>query len=316
MDTTQEIRPAWDSFPAPMIMHPQLKHCQSFIVLHGRGSTAQKFGPALLSTVSTLANQTLQMAFPHAKIIFPTASRNRATIYKRSYTHQWFDNWHLEDATRRQDLMGDGLLASIGYIHSLLQAEIKVVGKENVVLWGLSQGCAASLSALLTWDGEPFAAVVGMCGWLPYSNLLLDVIREDNSESSWDPFSQDEYSEESHFDKKDTGIREELSLQNSRNQEAKLDLPMQAVAFLKNELQMEGIAGTVFQNIPVFLGHGTEDEKVNVELGREAKTCLQMMGADIQLVEYQDCGHWYSEEMLQDIFNFLRHKLNPTPTEG
>lgn len=39
---------------------------------------------------------------------------------------------------------------------------------QNVILGGLSQGCAAALIATLLWDGEPLAAAFGMCGWLPY----------------------------------------------------------------------------------------------------------------------------------------------------
>ncbi|KAK0727463.1 Alpha/Beta hydrolase protein [Lasiosphaeria miniovina] len=48
-----------------------------------------------------------------------------------------------------------------------------VGGAQNVVLVGLSQGCVASLVALLLWDGEPLAAAVGMCGWLPFVSHLL-----------------------------------------------------------------------------------------------------------------------------------------------
>jgi len=92
------------------------------------------------------------------------------------------DNWHLEAYTKAQHLMVDGLNGSCGYIHGLLEAEIEAVGKENVVLWGLSQGCATSLASLLVWDGEPFAAVVGMCGWLPFGNLMVMIAggAEDN----------------------------------------------------------------------------------------------------------------------------------------
>lgn len=49
------------------------------------------------------------------------------------------------------------------------------MGKENMVLWGLSQGCATSLASLLVWDGEPFAGIVGICEWLPYANEMLRI---------------------------------------------------------------------------------------------------------------------------------------------
>ena len=66
-------------FPAPTIIQPQQEHRQTLIILHGRGSYASKFGPPLLET--TVDGQTLQSTFPHAKIIFPTAAKSKATIY-------------------------------------------------------------------------------------------------------------------------------------------------------------------------------------------------------------------------------------------
>jgi predicted esterase len=52
-----------------------------------------------------------------------------------------------------------------------------------------------------------------------------------------------------------------------------------------------------------------EDEKVPIKLGREVETCLNLLGADVQMVEYNNLGHWYSDEMLGDIFEFLKDKL-------
>ena len=284
-------------FPAPIIVSPQLKHRQTFIILHGRGSTAEIFGPPLLE-MATASGERLQSAFPRAKIIFLTASRNRATIYKRSYTHQWFDGWHMTDRTKRQDLMRDGLHKCCEYVHGILHREIELVGKESVVLWGLSQGCAASLVALLTWDGDPFAATVGMCGYLPFANHIEDIVKGNNSNSSEDedPFSH------SGDEDDDNHIFEKGNL-------VKQDLPTQAITFLRVEVDMEDKTGMVFRKVPLFLGHGTKDDKVAIEIGREAKTCLDLLRADVQMVEYEGLGHWYSEKMLGDIFGFLRKKL-------
>lgn len=300
------------SFPPTMIIQPRLEHRQSFIILHGRGSTADKFAPGLLSASSASENEHLQSAFPHAKLVFPTASSNRATIYKRSYTHQWFDNWHLEDVTRRQDLMRAGLRTSVAHIHSLLQAEIEIVGKGNVVLWGLSQGCATSLSALLAWDGEPFAAVVGMCGWMPFSNILLEIARVDDAESAWDPFAcDDSVGEDTSSYPIDENMEniERYAPGSNENKSAKLSLPEQAVVFFRNEIEIEGETRMACGDIPVFLGHGMDDDKVSIELGREAQSCLELIGIDVQLVEYANCGHSCSSEMLRDIFIFLRRVL-------
>jgi predicted esterase len=84
---------------------------------------------------------------------------------------------------------------------------------------------------------------------------------------------------------------------------------------LRETVDMEDATGMVFQKIPMFLGHGTEDEKVSVELGREAKRALDLMGMDVQMKEYEDLGHWYSEKMLRDIFRFIKEKLEIEETE-
>ncbi|KAK3366115.1 Alpha/Beta hydrolase protein [Lasiosphaeria ovina] len=205
--------PVRGSFSEPLVVEPLLGslHKQTFILLHGRGSSAAKFGPTLLQTPFLLplplpengqhqqpssssskcdtedgAGQhkditTLAAAFPHARFVFPTAPRGRATIYKRSLVRQWFDSWHVDSprhaaaAAVHEGMMVDGLQQTVGYLHGLVRREMALVGgAQNVVLGGLSQGCAASLVALLLWDGEPLAAAVGMCGWLPFMSHLLN----------------------------------------------------------------------------------------------------------------------------------------------
>ncbi|CAG8949567.1 hypothetical protein HYFRA_00007800 [Hymenoscyphus fraxineus] len=183
-------------FPPPVIVPPKEDHRHTFIILHGRGSTAEKFGPPLLESCTTLGEK-LQDAFPHAKLIFLTASKNRATIYKRTYTHQWFDFWHMDSRFKRQELMVDGLhkaptlgISSCKYIHEILQRETEQIGR-NIVLWGLSQGCATSLIALLTWNGSPFAATVGMCGYLPLTNHMDDIMKTGSDSDDGNPFGHD-----------------------------------------------------------------------------------------------------------------------------
>jgi predicted esterase len=292
-------------FPEPIVVSPQQEHRQTFIILHGRGSTAEKFDTPLLEMASS-SGEKLPSAFPHTKFIFLTASRNRATIYKRSLTHQWFDHWHMEEPNKRQDLMRAGLHKSCEYLHGILKQEIEVIGKENVVLWGLSQGCATSLTALLTWDGGPFTAIVGMCGYLPFASHIEDIAKGNGSEDDDNLFGQEDDDDDpfSH-----SGDEEDDNDVSEKDQSGKQDLPTQAITFLRDEIDMEDKAGMVFRNVPVFLGHGTEDEKVPIEIGRGAKTFFDLLGADVQMVEYEGLGHWCSDKMLGDIFGFLREKL-------
>ncbi|TVY58696.1 Acyl-protein thioesterase 1 [Lachnellula cervina] len=296
-------------FPDPVIISPRLEHQHTFIILHGRGSTAKNFAPPLLETTAP-SGETIETAFPHAKLIFLSASMNRATIYKRSLTHQWFDHWHMEEPNKRQDLMRAGLRKSARYVHGILGREIEEVGEGNVVLWGLSQGCATSLVALLTWGGRPFAATVGMCGYLPFANHIEDIAKGGSSEDGDDIFGEEGDDDDDPFcNSGDEDEDEDDSDGFEKDRSVKQDLPTQAVTFLRDEIDMEDKAGMAFREVPVFMGHGTEDEKVPIELGREARTCLDLLGADVKMVEYEGLGHWYSKEMLGDIFSFLRERL-------
>lgn len=302
-------------YPTPLIIGPlQLPHKQTFILLHGRGSSGPKFGPDLLETpiappppLPTTPNEsspptltlnlTLPLAFPHARFVFPTAPLRRATIYHRARTRQWFDNWALVDppATAREELQLDGLRETTAYLHKLLHEEIDRVpgGAGSVVLGGLSQGCAASLVATLLWEGERLGGVVGMCGWFPLAEGLLAVVGgvggDEGVEGGWDPFARDEGGEE------DAG--------------GVVEPVVAAVDWLRDELQLESTAsedGTlVFQGIPVFLGHGVEDEIVNVVLGRRASECLGEMKREVSWKEYEGLGHWYSGDMLRDMVDFI-----------
>lgn len=53
------------------------------------------------------------------------------------------------------------------------------------------------------------------------------------------------------------------------------------------------------------MGHSTDNEKLNIELRRDARTCLQLIRAEVQSTGYLNCGHWYSSETARDIFIFL-----------
>ena len=97
-----------------------------------------------------------------------------------------------------------------------------------------------------------------------------------------------------------------------------IDLPAEAVAWLSEELDFPTARSSSpstfhpFQRIPIFLAHGTEDEKVNVELGRQARDFLAVLGAKVEWREYEDLGHWYSGQMLGDLVDFLTGKTDRT----
>lgn len=292
VDTHKNTKPA--AYPEPLVVLPSLAHKQTIVALHGRGSNAQAFGPLLLST-KIPDGRTLKTALPHAKFVFPTASKRRAQTYNRSIIHQWFDNGPLSTPTEREELMIEELCETSIYIHRLLREAAKEVGAENVVLGGLSQGCAASLVSLLTWEGEPLAAAFGMCGWLPLRQHLADIADPQTpTDHGEDPFARETGGDQG------------------------FDLPGQAIAWMKGKLTLPATRTSLvvaqatassmflpFQHVPFFIAHGTEDDKVKVELGFEARECLTVLQADVTWREYENLGHWYSEQMLGDLVDFL-----------
>ncbi|KAF7508059.1 hypothetical protein GJ744_009641 [Endocarpon pusillum] len=303
-------KPASSHCPGVLVKGPVSGvHRQSFIILHGRGSNALTFGPVLLETpIPGYGN--LASAFPNAKFIFPTASKRRAGIYKRSLINQWFDNWSLATPESYEELQNDGLRETSKYIHGLVKAEVEKVGASNVVLGGLSQGCAASLVSLLLWEGETLAAGVGMCGWLPYRKKMEAVLRnQDLGASSADEDEDDDIFQRAGDDQNEQGEDAKGDKEQESNE---LTSPMiKAVGFLRDEIEFPRTtdaaapADLKLQNIPIFLGHGVLDEKVSIDLGRSAAGFLEAMEVDVQWKEYASLGHWYSEDMLRDMVLFL-----------
>jgi len=273
-------------YPEPLVIYSTLEHYQTFIILHGRGSNAEEFGPDLLETLISSSQRFLD-AFPHAKFIFPTASKRRALAYNRSIINQWFDNGSLQTPDERPELQIEGLRETGAYIHGLLRQEIAAVGQGNVVLGGLSQGCAATLISLLTWDGEPLPAAFGMCGWLPFRKQMDDIGQSIS------------------LSKNSTADQDDL-FGNARASKD-LDPPTEAVAFLREELDMPVKQPSLsFQRTPLFLGHGGMDGKVPIELGEDAANCLKGMGVAVSWNEYIRLGHWYSTPMLTNLVEFIR----------
>ena len=249
---------------------------------------------------------TLPQAFPHAKFIFPTASARRAIIYKRKEIHQWFDNWHVEAPTEREELQIDGLRETSSFVHDLLKAEIAVVGAKNVVLGGLSQGCAAALVSILLWEGETLAAVFGMCGWLPFRKHMQDIVEPtigtgDGAEDH-DPFAQDGKSPSTRFMTPPAKWSFEENLDSAQSSPIQ-----QAVDFLRDELELPKKGETLpFQHTPTFLGHGIEDDRVSINLSREAECCIRSLGGKTNFSTYEGLGHWYSPEPLRVVVHFVQ----------
>jgi predicted esterase len=287
----------------PLVVAPKATHKTTLIVLHGRGSTAEKFAEPLLTNPVSPSSSTAENSnsfhdqFPNTKFIFPTAPLRRAVIFQRSLTHQWFDNWSLTETELKEHLQIPGLRETSAYLHNLLETEIGDVGAQNVVLMGLSQGCAASIVAALLWEGKAFGALVGMCGYLPFRKGMCNAMEDEEDDDEDSLVGSDDNEEEDMFERDSEEADERTKFGR-------------AIEWLREELQtpQSDVEKKVppIQSIPIFMGHGAEDEKVPCDIGRSAAEFLGELDVTVTWEEYHELGHWYSADMLWDITQFLR----------
>ncbi|KAI0127791.1 phospholipase/carboxylesterase [Xylariales sp. AK1849] len=285
---------------SPFVVEPRSRHTHTFILLHGLGSNGRDFGRDLLETGVTSDGRKLKELLSGAKFVFPTARRRRSSAFGRAKLTLWFDIASLEDPALRRDTQLQGLAESVQEILDLIETESSNVAYENIILGGLSHGCAMALSCLLALD-HPIGGFVGMSGWLPFQTDLEDTIKgeedlgvDDNPFGSDDPDNPVVTSDERHREEQDPTIqavkmfRDLLSLPD-------LDRPSRSNSAIST---------------PVFLGHGSADEKVKPQLGENAYRTLELVGYNVSWMSYRDHGHWYKiPDEIDDIVGFLRDEL-------
>ncbi|PVH99421.1 phospholipase/carboxylesterase [Periconia macrospinosa] len=272
-------------------------HTQTFILLHGLGSNGEKFGRELLDTGISSNDQSLQTAFPSAKFIFPTAKTLRVTALKRSRVPAWFDMYSLGDRMLREDVQIDGLIESSEYIRSIIKHEMQEssLQPENIVLGGISNGCALGLTTLLSLD-FPIGAFVGLCARLPFRDDIEDVIRHAGAVARDGDNDQVVFGEED-----DAEVSEPQ------------DATGQALDFVRDLVSLDSRTNVVSMTspltTPVFLGHGKKDEVVPHNFGKDVAETLTSLNVDVTWRLYPDLAHWYEiPGEIDDILAFLRDK--------
>ncbi|KAL9099631.1 MAG: hypothetical protein Q9187_009471 [Circinaria calcarea] len=294
--------------PEPLVIQPSAQHTHTIILLHGRGSNAERFAfdkstpakPGILESRGS-SDQTLQQLFPGMKFIFPTASLRRSTARKRMLMNIWFDNSTFEDPFAREELQVDGLGENITAIHRMIWAEAHALSSlRKVFLGGLSQGCAMALHVLLGLTTEELnvdvglGGFVGMSGWLPFQSSLEEIVAHSSpsksEESDDDPFaseSEDLGEEDDEDVKVGRFIREEIIGATAREKGA-----------------------VAFRSTPVFLGHGDQDNVVRLEYGQKIRQILEALGLDVTWRIYEGQGHWYKiPDEIDHVAEFLAKHL-------
>ncbi|KIH94166.1 phospholipase/carboxylesterase [Sporothrix brasiliensis 5110] len=284
--------------PAPFVIEPTAPHTHTFILLHGLGSNGEKFGRELLETGIGSDGLDLPSRFPGAKFIFPTSRRRRSTAFRRSMLTQWFDIASPDDLSDRSHKQLAGLRESFAEILAIVEAQADCgvdagIPRQNIVLGGLSQGCAMALICLIALE-RPIGRFVGMSGWLPFQ-------KEIEARAGAGAAAVDRSELESVL----------LGGANTAKYGPHRSLA-NGIDYVRELLQLENVVsdGThAILSTPVFLGHGTADDKVKISLGEAAQYTMCRLGFDVAWKAYAEQGHWYKiPDEIDDIVAFVSTK--------
>jgi predicted esterase len=283
-----------DHAAGPYIVESKGRHMQTFILLHGLGSNGHKFGSELLRTGKTNTGDTLPEAYPNAKFVFPTAGRRRCQALGRVRLNSWFNFASFEDFSYRRELQLDGLQESAKEILAILEAEIKSVPQENIILGGISQGYTMSISVLLCLD-HPLGGFIGMSGGMPYQEDLENVTSDDASGDDENPFASDE---------DPTKPQEPIVKAMMYWRDLLCLSPAEVLDKRSTSLKT-----------PILLGHGKSDDKIPFAVGQEASQTLSKLGLNVIWREYDE-GHWYKiPEQIDDIVSFIQSSVGWNDSE-
>lgn len=216
--------------------------------------------------------------------MFPTAPLARATKYRRSLIHQWYEGTGDWEPEARGNMR-----PSIEYIHKLLKNEIERLKGDagNVVLIGFSQGGAMALMSWLLWEGQSLGAVVMMSGFMPLAETLM-------------------------ADDLGDGVPEDGLFERGSEEEAKTPL-QRAIDELREEAELDRappMSSFPFLKTPVFAGHGRKDEDIDYCHGLSAAKCLERMGVEVEFKTYLVLKHWCCPEELGHVTQFINQKLD------
>ncbi|KAI0483499.1 acyl-protein thioesterase [Xylaria cf. heliscus] len=284
------------------IVEPTAGHTHTIILLHGLSSNGEKFGKEFLETGRTTNGMTLPELFPGTRFVFPTAKRRRSSAFGRKRLTQWFDIARLPDPSYRKETQLQGLAESALEIRGLLQQEMTRVSPANIILGGISQGCAMSLSVLLSLE-SPLAGYIGLCGYLPFQQDIEDAVR------GWGEAQNSANDDDNPF-----AVSDDEGAQPA-------DPTVRAVTFERELLGLDPLPNATTRqttlSTPIFLGHGDVDEKKPHVLGEAAAHTMRAAGYDVDWRLYVGLGHWYKiPEEIDDIVNFIREKVGWEMTDS
>jgi predicted esterase len=216
----------------------------------------------------------------------------------RNAMHIWFNNSSFDDPFEREELQIQGLAENFQYISQLILIEAQALTLRKVFLGGLSQGCAMTLHMLLGFDADGYDSdirlgrFIGMSGWLPFQGAVNDLLSTGAGEGediTENPFASD----------------------NKVNIDLEDDLGTKVARFIRKNIMDASTCNKellVYRRIPIFLGHGDQDDIVELDYGNNAMVALRSLGLGISWKVYEQQGHWYKvPDTIDDIAEFLEN---------
>ncbi|KAI0906433.1 Phospholipase/carboxylesterase [Ustulina deusta] len=142
------------------------QHTHTVIFLHGRSSSARELSQQLWETHDR-RGESVQHIFPSVKWIFPQADEVYVERLQQ-YLREWSDLWDTRNPDERPELQIPGLRDAVPQLVRLIWNEASIVGLQNIILVGISQGCATAVQALLNLQGgnSRLCAFIGLSGWM------------------------------------------------------------------------------------------------------------------------------------------------------
>lgn len=86
---------------------------------------------------------------------------------------QCFDIWDIKVPSYKQELQIPDLRESMAQILAILK-EAEIVPLQNIILGGISQGCATAIMTLLS-TGIMLGGFIGLSGWLPFQEHITSI---------------------------------------------------------------------------------------------------------------------------------------------
>ncbi|XP_078000913.1 lysophospholipase-like protein 1 [Glandiceps talaboti] len=188
-----------------IVAQTQRKHTASVIFLHGSGDT----GDGVRAWLRELLGEDL--AFPHIKIIYPTAPTRPYTPMMGQMSTVWFDRLRIANNVPENQETIDTMAQTLG---ELIDIEVSEgIQKQRIILGGFSMG--GTMAMHLGYRFHPdVAGVFSLSSFLNINSVVYKALREHQGSSpplfqcqgTSDPLVLPEWAELTHTQLKQLGV--------------------------------------------------------------------------------------------------------------